>query len=172
MFGMINPPNAAGAATSVQQMMPSLVANSSDMSAMWSYMNNMTTGNLAATQWGNNLDLAKMPEWSHATFMENVMYARTFFAANPEILSADGTVDMSANGNPIKFPIDITTALSATSNSAPASSSASGAASASSASATPASTDAASRTANSASSTFASSALVTVAVLAATFLSL
>lgn len=169
MFGIINPPNAAGAATSVQQMMPSLVANSSDMSAMWSYMNNMTTGNLAATQWGNNLDLAKMPEWSHATFMENVMYARTFFAANPEILSKDGTVDMSANGNPIKFPIDITTALSATSNSAPASSSAS---SASSASATPASTDAASRTANSASSAFASSALVTVAVLAATFLSL
>ena len=73
MFGIINPPNQYNAQTSVMNMMPALVSNSSDLAAMAAYTNNMTKGNLQATMWGQNIDLAQMPEWSHSYVMENVM---------------------------------------------------------------------------------------------------
>lgn len=171
MFGIINPPNLINANTTVGAMMPAMVANNSDLSAMWSYASNMTAGNLQASMWGQNIDLAKMPEWSHQSVMENVMYTQMLFASNPETLSADGAVDMSAGGNPIKFPMDITTALNAASagnattgnaGSSPSSSSAS-----SSASSTP---TASQNTTNGARGTFVSGGLLSVVVLAASFL--
>ena len=73
MFGIINPPSQANAATSVGMMMPAMVANSSDLSAMYAYTSNMTKGNLQASTWGQNIDLAQMPEGSHQYVMENVM---------------------------------------------------------------------------------------------------
>ena len=73
MFGIINPPNLINANTSVGMMMPAMVANNSDLSAMWSYASNMTKGNLQASMWGMGIDLANMPDWSHSFVMENVM---------------------------------------------------------------------------------------------------
>ena len=74
MFGMINPPSALNANTSVGMMMPSMVANDSSLAAMWAYTTNKTAGNLAASMWGMGIDLAGLPEWSHQYVMENVMY--------------------------------------------------------------------------------------------------
>ena len=45
-------------------------------------------------------------------------YARTLFAMNPDTISADGKVDMSAGGNPIKFPEDIAATLRSGNNAA------------------------------------------------------
>ena len=73
MFGIINAPNLANANTSVGMMMSSMVSNNSDLSAMWSYASNMTKGNLQASMWGMNINLANMPTWSHSLVMENVM---------------------------------------------------------------------------------------------------
>lgn len=174
MFGIINPPSAANAATSVMNMMPALVSNSSDLAAMAAYTNNMTQGNLQATMWGQNIDLAQMPEWSHSYVMENVMYARTLFAENPDVLGEDGKVDMSAGGNPIKFPMDVSAAINnAGSGSAnagaapPAAATSASATTSASASATPAS-----QMANGAGRSLASGAVVGAAVLAASFLAL
>lgn len=75
MFGIINPPSIYNAPTNVGMMMPALVSNSSDLSAMAAYTNNMTKGNLPASMWGQNIDLAQMPQWSLPYVMENVMYA-------------------------------------------------------------------------------------------------
>lgn len=175
MFGIINPPSEANAATSVGMMMPALVANSSTLSAMWAYTSNMTKGNLQASMWGQNINLAQMPTWSHQYVMENVMYAQTLFAENPDVLGADGKVDMSAGGNPIKFPQDITAAL----NGAAAGNSSTGAAAAapavsSSAAASSSSSAAAAPTGatNGARGTIVSSGLLGVAVLAASLLAL
>ncbi|PSR74935.1 hypothetical protein PHLCEN_2v9469 [Hermanssonia centrifuga] len=178
MFGMINPP--AGTVTSnssVGSMMSSMVSNSSDLSAMWSYTNNMTANNSAAASWGSSIDLSSMPTWAHTAVMENVMYGRTFLAANPEVLNANGQIDMTSSGTPIMFPQDITVALnndvsgspttsgSATSSGAPASSSA--ASSSTSASSAPSATNT-----NGASSNMISGAFISVAVMAVSFLAL
>ncbi|KAH7930816.1 hypothetical protein BV22DRAFT_999792 [Leucogyrophana mollusca] len=121
MFGIINPPNAApGSNTSVASMMPGMVSNSSSMSSMWSYTNNMTYNNTMASNWGGSMDMSGMPEWSYQYIAENVMYTRTFLAANPETLNADGTVSLASAGNtPMVIPKDITSAASSgtTSNS-------------------------------------------------------
>lgn len=102
-------------------------------------------------------------------------YAQTLFAENPDVLGADGKVDMSAGGNPIKFPQDITAAL----NGAAAGNSSTGAAAAapavsSSAAASSSSSAAAAPTGatNGARGTIVSSGLLGVAVLAASLLAL
>ncbi|TDL27535.1 hypothetical protein BD410DRAFT_714051 [Rickenella mellea] len=118
MFGIINPPSAISASTSVANMMPSMVANNSDIAAMNAYTNMQTLGNNAATTWGNSMDMSGMPDWSMPMMAQNVMYTRTFLAANPEVLSDSGKVDLSAASS-LMVPQDITAALAA----APASSS-------------------------------------------------
>lgn len=40
--------------------------------------------------------------------MENVLYTRTFLAANPEAFTSDGGIDASLGGNPPVVPQDIT----------------------------------------------------------------
>ncbi|KDQ60867.1 hypothetical protein JAAARDRAFT_124220 [Jaapia argillacea MUCL 33604] len=112
MFGIINPPNAAGSPTTVNSMMSSMTANSSTMAAMWSYANNMTAGNIAASNWGGNIDMTGMEPWAQEALVENVLYMRTFIAANPETITASGEVDLSAaGGNPMMLPQDITQVL-------------------------------------------------------------
>lgn len=165
MFGIINPPSIWNADTSVSNMMPAMVANDSSLSAMAAYTNNMTAGNLQASMWGQNIDLGKMPEWSHSYVMENVMYARTLIAANPDVVGADGKIDMSAGGNPIKFPVDVTAALNNNSSSSAPSSGASSTSASTTASPT-------SQVTNGAGRTLASSAIVGAAVFATFFLAL
>ncbi|KAI0362008.1 hypothetical protein OH77DRAFT_1416210 [Trametes cingulata] len=173
MFGMINGPSNFNAPTSVSQMMGSMVSNSSDMAAMMAYTNKMTEGNDKAANWGANIDLAQMPEWSHPYIMENVMYTRAFLGANREVLKDDGSIDLNSHGAPLALPMDMaqvnnavdSTSASAQPNAAPAASTA--------ASASPAaSSPAASGKSNGAASTAASSALLGVAAIAAAVLAL
>lgn len=75
MFGIINPPSISNNAnTSVASMMSSMVASSPSLAAMYAYTANQTQGNLPASMWGQNIDLAGLPDWSHQYVMENVMY--------------------------------------------------------------------------------------------------
>ncbi|EKM55394.1 uncharacterized protein PHACADRAFT_255995 [Phanerochaete carnosa HHB-10118-sp] len=177
MFGIINPPSISNNAnTSVASMMPAMVANNSDLSAMAAYTNNMTQGNLQASMWGQNIDLAQMPDWSHEYVMQNVMYAQALIAENPDVIGSTGAIDMSAGGNPIKFPMDITSAINNAGSGSPSSSagsapSSSAPASSASASASASPSPAAGKS-NGAGRTLASSALVGVAVIAASFLAL
>lgn len=174
MFGIINPPSAFQASTSISQTMSSAVSNSSDMAAMMAYTNSLTAGNDKAANWGQNIDLASLPSWSHSLVMENVMYTRSFIGANPETLKADGTVDLSGDA-PRMIPNDMAPVNAAVDNAATSSSPAapvasSGSAAASSASAKP--TGAAAGKGNGAASTAASSVLLGAAAIAVAVLAL
>lgn len=110
MFGIINPPNAAmGSNMSLSSMMPAMAANSSAMGAMWQYTQMMTQNNTMAAGWGGGIDMSGMPQWAYQYVAENVMYTRTFLAANPETLNEDGSVSLSnAGSTPLMVPVDIT----------------------------------------------------------------
>jgi len=111
MFGIINPPSATGP-TSMGGMMPSLAANDSSMAAMLSYTNNQTSGSVVAASWGGNIDLSSVPSWSYSLMAQNVMYNRVFLANNPDVISADGSIDLSSAGStPLMIPGDITAAV-------------------------------------------------------------
>lgn len=120
MFGIINPPNAFQAPSSVSQMIPSLAVNNSNIMAYASYTE-AQTGKTSAGKWGNNIDMGSLPGWSHEYIAENVMYTRNFLAANAEVLRDDGFVDLSAAGTtPLMIPQDLSVALgSASPSSAP-----------------------------------------------------
>jgi len=94
MFGMINA-NTTTSGSSVSSMMGSMVSNNSVLSAMYTYQQNVSNGNSAANSWASDLDMSGMPEWSQNYVMQNVMFTRTFLAANPEVINSDGTIDMS-----------------------------------------------------------------------------
>jgi len=147
MFGVINPPSVNNnAGTSAMSMMPSILMNSSDMSAMNSYTQMMTSNNSLAASWGMNIDLSQVPSWAQPLAAQNIMYTQSFLAANPEVLNSDGTVDLSkigTSGNPAMIPTDLANvnaaAGSASSSAAPTTpASASSAASSATGSATPA----------------------------------
>ena len=73
MFGTINPGGVDGSnGSTVDDLMPSMVSNSSTLSAMASYLNNLN-GSAAAMAWGGKVDMSAFPEWSHPYVMENVM---------------------------------------------------------------------------------------------------
>lgn len=111
MFGIINPPSAAQPGNSVAGMMPAMLQNSSAMAAMASYTSMQTMNNTVAANWGSNMDMSQMPGWAQQSMAENVMYTRVFLAANPDVIGADGTVNMgNAGGNALMVPADITQA--------------------------------------------------------------
>jgi plastocyanin len=116
MFGIINPPNAFGASTSLGMALPAMAANDSGMAALMTTNNMMTANSSAAASWGMNIDLAGLPTWSHSLVAENAVYTRSFLAQNPEVLNADGSVNLSqAGANPLMIPQDISTAIDASS---------------------------------------------------------
>jgi plastocyanin len=118
MFGIINPPSSFGAPTSVGKEMATMTTSNPDMAAMLSYTNKQTAGNAVANNWGSSIDMASMPEWSKQLVAENAMYTRTFLAANPEVLQADGSIKMDpTSGTPMMIPQDITVAVAAASQS-------------------------------------------------------
>lgn len=110
MFGIVNPPNSLGSPMSVAGQMNTMSQADPNVAAMASYTKSKTEGTSAAS-WGNNINLADMPDWSHKLVMENVMYTRTFLAENPETISENGVSLSSAPNTPLKFPEDISTAL-------------------------------------------------------------
>jgi len=127
MFGIINPPNALSADTSIMSAMPSMVMNSSDVAAMAAYQQNLTSNSTGAASWGNSINMANMTSDQMLAVAENVMYTRTFLAANQDVMNADGSVDMSKASGPFMVPQDISAVLKDTSSSSSASPSASGA---------------------------------------------
>jgi plastocyanin len=117
MFGIINPPSAFGSSSSVGNAMVNLVSNSSTLAAAMTYTNNITAGNVRAASWGSNIDLSTLPAWSHELVAENTLFTRAFLAANPEVYSADGSIDLSGS-TPFMIPTDVAGALNAASNAA------------------------------------------------------
>lgn len=171
MFGIINPPSIDNAAnTSMAMMMSSLTASNPSLASAASYVNSMTAGMEAVSTWGGNVDLANFPDWSHSFVAENVLYARTFMAQNPDVVKEDGSIDLSTNA-PLIWPADLSNAVAAASASASAAAPpATAAASAASAAASAAATG--SSTTNGASAKVISTGLLAVVTIAGAFLAL
>ncbi len=111
MFGIINPPNAYQQPGSASNMMPSLAGKNPSTQAGYSYASNATSNNTAAASWGMNLDMSKMPDWSMPYMAENIMFTQSFLAMNPESMTKDGSVDLSALGNnAVMIPTDVAAA--------------------------------------------------------------
>jgi len=124
MFGIINPPNAAGMNTSASMMMPSLASMNPSTAAGMTYAQNVTSGHAAAAAWGGSMDMSQMPGWAQSYTAENILYFRSFLAMNPETISDSGTVDLAplANGA-VMFPTDVSAAARLSNGSMPSSSS-------------------------------------------------
>lgn len=142
MFGIINPPNAYMQPSSVGMMMSSLASQYPSTQAAMSYTSNITANQSSAASWGMNMDMSGMPSWSQQYAADNVLFTQAFLAMNPETLSPDGSVDLSAIGsNPVMVPTDVAASMNNADNStsssygSPASSSVSLSASSASASA-------------------------------------
>jgi hypothetical protein len=91
MFGIINPPNALGAPTSVGVMASDMASQvrrvefckekrvsniffqDSNMAAIWSSTDKATKGNAKASSWGSGIDSTGMPDWSKQYLVENTM---------------------------------------------------------------------------------------------------
>lgn len=165
MFGIINPPSVENNAnTSVASMMSSMAANSSSIASMSSYTSQITANNSGAANWGSSIDMSAMPSWANSYVLENVMYTRTFLAANPSTLNTDGSVNLGGGESNLSVPADVTSAVSAGNSSASASAS-------SAASATMSAAGSMSST-NGAASKAVSGVMVGAAALAAVFLAL
>lgn len=63
--------------------------------------------------------MSALPTWAHSYAAENIMYTRTFLAANSEIIQPDGSVNLgSAGSTPLMIPKDLSAALNSTGASA------------------------------------------------------
>lgn len=178
MFGIINPPNAdvSTSNSTVAAMMPALVQNSSDVAAWNAYTQKMTQGSTAAASWGNSMDMSGMPSWSNNVMAENVMYTRSFLAANPDVIKSDGSIDFSQSSAPLMIPQDLSAvnaaASGASSAASPAATSPANAGSAAGASGSAASASASSTATSGARSLSASSTLAGLVALSAVFFAL
>jgi len=172
MFGIINPPSALDAPTSVSGMMQSLTAQNSTLNTYASITDAATTGSRAAT-WGGNIDISSMPDWSQSLVAENVLYTRNLLASNPDIFKEDGTIDLSNVPNtPLMYPADVDSAVQKAGATSTASDSPSSTSVASAAAETGSSNDSAapqSKSSNGASSTAPKALAVLVVVLATVF---
>ncbi|KAF8319360.1 hypothetical protein DL93DRAFT_2074983 [Clavulina sp. PMI_390] len=108
MFGLVNPPNANGASTTVASMMPSLISTNTDLAMQVMYVMNKTMGTSAYT-WGNDMDMSGVPEDNQVAFMQNVLQTRLMFAANP------GALEGNPENPNLTVPADITQITSGTS---------------------------------------------------------
>jgi hypothetical protein len=96
-------------------------SQSSDVSAYASYTTKMTANNTKAANWGENIDMASLPTWSHQFVAENVLFTRNFLASNTEVLKDNGFIDLSMAGTtPLMIPQDLSAALSSAAPSSPA----------------------------------------------------
>lgn len=117
MFGIVNPPNAdVSSSMSVNSMMPMLINNSSEVSMWNTYTQNMTQGNPTAANWGGSIDMSNMPDWAPNVMAENVMYTRSFLAANPDVIKSDGSVDLGASSSPFMIPNDLNAVMASSSS--------------------------------------------------------
>ena len=128
MFGIINPPSVYNNANSSSMMMPSLASQYPSTQAAMSYASNVTANQSSAAMWGSNINMGNMPGWAQSYAAENILFTQSFLAMNPETMSSDGTVDLSALGsNAIMLPTDVAAAARANNVDDSTSSSSSGA---------------------------------------------
>lgn len=121
MFGIINAPSVTNNVnTSVAMMMSSLTATNPTLASEASYVNKMTAGMEAANLWGGNIDMSAFPDWSHQYVAENVLYARSFMAQNPDVVMEDGSINLNTNA-PLVWPGDLSVAAAAAASSSAAS---------------------------------------------------
>jgi len=175
MFGIINPPVAQSVESSVGGMLPGMMQNSSAMAAMGSYMNMQTANNSMAANWGSNMDMSQIPSWAQPYMAQNVMYTRSFLAANPDVVASDGSVNVgNAGSNPLVIPMDISAAANnaGSSNSTSSSASATSTSTSSASASASASAAAAVKKTNGARSLSSSSALVGAVAVLGAFLAL
>ena len=99
MFGIINPPSAYQQPGSLSNMMASLASQYPSTNVSWTYSSSYTANNSAAANWGDNIDMSQMPNWSLPYVAENAMYSRVFLASNNGTISPDGSVDLSGLSN-------------------------------------------------------------------------
>lgn len=59
--------------------------------------------------------MSSLPTWARSFAAENIMYTRTFLAANTEVLQGDGSMNL-AGSTPLIFPQDLSAAVNSTSN--------------------------------------------------------
>jgi len=113
MFGIINPPQATpGSPNSLAVMLSTLASNDSDLAAYAAYSSNLTANNLAASSWADNLDISVLPQWAQGLAAASALFTRATLGMNSEIISSDGSVDLSSVQNtPLMLPMDITNAL-------------------------------------------------------------
>ena len=53
--------------------------------------------------------MSSLPTWALPYAAENIMYTRTFLAANPEVLQEDGFMNLTSTGStPLIYPQDLT----------------------------------------------------------------
>lgn len=108
MFGIINPSNSFGSPSCAKNMMPKMMKNSSTLASMNTYMNMMPTKSDAVMNWGNDMDMNGVPSWAQQSLGENIMYTRSFLAANPDVMDSTGKVDLSKAGDaPFVVPKDL-----------------------------------------------------------------
>jgi plastocyanin len=172
MFGIINPPSALNAPTSVSGMMSAVMSNDTtgNIATYSNYTANMTAGSMSAASWGANIDMSSMPSWAYESVVENVMFTRNVLAMNPDMMNADGSVSLASLGsNPMMVPADVGQALAAASSTP---SSSAGSSSASTSAAPSSSQSATGATSNGAMSVASSKVLVGATVLVATFFAL
>lgn len=111
MFGVINPASNLNAPTSASGMMQSLAAANPDLKTYAALTDKATDGSSAAL-WGGSMDMAGMPDWAQPIAAENILFTRNVLANNPELLKADGSIDMSSvDGTPLMVPLDVAAAL-------------------------------------------------------------
>lgn len=112
MFGIINPPSAAGQPTSFSAMIQDMGAQNPNMAAYNTYTQQLTANNTGAAKWGGNINVAALPGWAQPLAAENVLYTRSFLAMNGETLGDNGSVDLSsAATTPLMIPQDVSAAI-------------------------------------------------------------
>lgn len=79
---------------------------------MAAYQQNLTSNNTGAASWGSAINMYNMTSDQMTLMAENVMYTRTFLAANPEIVDSTGSVDLSKASGPFMVPQDISLIMS------------------------------------------------------------
>jgi len=84
-----------------------MVAANPNLDKMRTYADNATKSSDPASQWGTGFDMSSVPQWAQESFVENVLYTRTWLAANPDVFQS-GDIDASLGGNPPVVPQDIT----------------------------------------------------------------
>ena len=59
--------------------------------------------------------MSSLPTWALTYAAENIMYTRTFLAANSEVLQKDGSLNLtSAGSTPLIYPQDLSVAINST----------------------------------------------------------